>query len=149
MQGHVIRHALVEEPDGTLRDARGAMRKDDPNLGAMFGHLLPYDLQIITEGDLREPHPVQEQSILLARRNAEALWPELPWKESDLSRAVAFLDDLEELSRKHGIWIRRSSYSAARPVLVEGNDEDAGGYSLARTDNGLTFAFDKYFKERT
>lgn len=143
-EGYTIRHALVEQPDGHLRDVRGSFAKDDPQLGMPFGHTPnKYDLQIITASDLRVRRPVGERHIRLARRLAEVIWPELPWKHSNQSRVQAFMDDLESISRKHRIWIR-APYPAARPVLADGDDEE-GGYVLTPTDDGMTFVFDRYF----
>ena len=146
MEGNVIRHALIKQRDA-LRDARGTMVKEEALLGAPFGHKPPYDLQLITVADLTERRPVAEMSIKLARRLAESIWPELPWKDSAESRATAFIDELEALSRKHGIWIR-SPYATTRPLLAPSDNKDEGGYVLTFTNDGVAFTFDRYFKER-
>ena len=141
----VIRHVGVQGPDGELYDARGFVPKgkfEEP-----FGFPCPYDLRPVTINDLRragESCEERERSVRMARKMAETLWPELPWKESLAGRVSAFASELEELSRKHGLWIR-SPVPAAAPLIAV-DDEDAEGYILRPTVEGIAFTIDRYYR---
>lgn len=145
MNGDEIRHVAVLSPDGRLHDARGYIFEKE------FGQ--PFDLpgqqiiKVVTEKDLiidGEPDMVRENTILMARKIAESLWPELPWKDTFASRVSAFADELENLSRKHKLWIR-SPVPASLPVIAVGDDDEAG-YDLRPTHDGMTFTIERYFK---
>ncbi len=145
MNGEVIRHAAVQSPDGRLHDVRGFISEEQ--FGSPFGFAPPYTLRAISMDNLRrdeEPEEVRLNAVRRARRTAEILWPELPWQKSFTARVSAFADELEILSKKHGLWIR-AAVPGARPLLaVSGYDE--GGYELSPTHDGLTFTIDRYFR---
>ncbi|MDR3558693.1 MAG: hypothetical protein P4L61_04115 [Candidatus Pacebacteria bacterium] len=137
--GSVIRHALVKSPDGKLWDIRGTVPV--PEIGK------PFDLDkvtleyIMTEDMLRQVRPISESAINRASLFAQALWPDLPWRETTLRRkAFFFMADLEGLCRKHGIWIR-APYPAAQIVLCE-SCGDEKGFKLSPTLDGQYF-FDR------
>jgi hypothetical protein len=135
------RHAAVMLPDGGFVDARGRVTARD--LGAPFG---PQHLAVrrISEADLTAVRPVREERIRTVAKLAQALWPDLPWKDTSFQgRMAAFLAGLEELSRKHRIWVR-SPYPAARPMLAEG-DGDEAGYAGGLTGDGMAVCFDRTF----
>lgn len=144
MDGDVIRHVVVQRSDGKLHDARGPISEEE--LGNPFGLTLPYKLRTIVQDDLvraGESSEVRANTIRRARMLAEAIWPELPWKDSFATRATAFADELEALSRKHRLWIR-SPVPGAVPVLAIGED-DEDGYKLRPTIDGITFTINRYF----
>ena len=145
MHNGEIRHALVQDPEGLLHDVRGVIRKE-AHVGQPFDLLPPYDLRQVTVADLvreGEPDYMRAHSVRMARRLAEAIWPELPWKESFAKRVVAFANEFETLCRKHGLWIR-ASVPASAPLIALGED-DEGGYQLRPTVDGMTFTIDRYF----
>ena len=142
MDGSVPRHVLIRDPDGVLRDVRGRLEKTE--IGRPFGMRPPYDLQDITEKDILKTRPVRERSIATARQLAEKVWPELPWKSTEAARMKAFADELETLSRKHGLWIR-SAIPAAPPMISEGDDMEAG-YTLVPTVNCGGYQIDRRFR---
>ena len=144
MSGKEIRHAAVRRPDGKLHDARGPV--SEQQFGHPFCFAPPYDLRTVTAEDLiraGEPNGPRKFSIDMARRTAEALWPELPWENSLASKVSAFAEELEALSRKHGLWIRSSVPTAASMIAIGLDDE--GGYELRPTVDGVTFTIDRYF----
>lgn len=146
MDGDVIRHVAVQSPDGKLYDARGLIKEEEFGLGGPFGLRPPYDLRRVSVGDLvrtGEPSEFRARTVRRARMVAEAIWPELPWQDSFATRVTAFANELEALSRKHGLWIR-SPVPAAAPVLAIGDDAE-GGYKLRPTADGTTFTIDRYF----
>lgn len=146
MDGDVIRHVTVQRPDGKMHDARGFIKEEKFGLGCPFGLKPPYDLKEVTIDDLvriGEPLEVRANTVRRARMIAEAIWPELPWLDNFATRVTAFANELEALSRKHGLWIR-SPVPAAAPVLAIG-DNDEGGYKLRPTVCGTTFTIDRYF----
>lgn len=115
-------------------------------MGRPFDLPPPYDLREVAVADLvreGEPDYTRAHSVHVARRFAEAIWPELPWKESFAKRVVAFADELEALCRKHKLWIR-ASVPATAPLIALGED-DEGGYQLRPTVDGMTFTIDRYF----
>jgi len=145
-QGDTIRHVVVTNTRGKYFDARGFISEEE--LGTPFGLVPPHDLYEVTENDLGrdgETIEARECSVRIARQIAEALWPKLPWKESFASRASAFADDLETLSRKHRIWIM-PPVPASPPVLAESFDRE-GGYELRPTEGAFSFTIDRWFTE--
>jgi hypothetical protein len=149
MDGKVICHVAVQDPNGNMYDARGPIKEAEFGLGGPFGLKPPYNLREVSAGDLvrpGEPPEARVRSVRRARGLAEAIWPELPWQDSLAARATAFADELEILSRKHKLWIR-SPVPAAAPVLAMGGD-DEGGYALHPTIDGITFTIDRYFSSR-
>ncbi len=145
MIGTEIRHAVVQDPEGFFHDARGRITEEE--LGSPFGLVPPYDIREVTVADLvreGEPDYVRAHSVRLARRLAEAIWPELPWKDSIAIRIASFADELEALCRRHQLWIR-APVPAAAPVIALG-DGDESGYQLRRIAGGLTFTIERYFK---
>ena len=142
MQGEVVRHVLVHERKKIYHDTRGRVSLD--KMGQPFGIGQPYDLREVSETDLKTIRPVGEHNISTARRLAESVWPDLPWKDSEARRAKAFADELEALSRKHKFWIR-SAMPSALPILAEGGDDEAG-YTLIPTADAGGFQIDRRFK---
>lgn len=147
MDGEIIRHAAVWGPDGMLHDARGAIPVEE--VGHPFGLTWPYDIRAITEGDIRGESTAPESRtyrVNNARRTAEALWPDLPWRESLEARVRAFVDELEELSRKHECWIR-SPTPANPPIIAIGNgDGDESGYTISQVLGSPSFTLDRFFR---
>ncbi|MEK7083372.1 MAG: hypothetical protein AAB972_04310 [Patescibacteria group bacterium] len=141
MQGLIIRHAAVQSQQNFYYDARGVITKE--SFGSPFFLKPPYELRIITEADLYAVRPIQERSIDLAWRMAQALWPELPWKVTTHAKEVlAFMDDLEKISRAHNVWIR-SPFPGCPPVLSRG-DGSENGYVVSPTSDGMAYVFDRY-----
>ncbi len=140
----VIRHAAVKLREDVYFDSRGEISLRE--FGAPFARP-PYAIQAITEEDLRNVRPVPEQTIALARRRAESLWPDLSWENSAQDRVLSFATELEELSRKQGIWIR-SPFPAARPMLAFYTDEDDEKvtYTLYETCSSTAYSIERTFE---
>jgi hypothetical protein len=132
MEGDVIRHAGVRCPNGGIRDVRGELTED--NFGDHFLSA-PHLIRDISIDELYLTRPIDEISIMRARRLAEAAWPDLPWIQSLAKNMKAFTDELEKLSRKHGIWIR-SCVPASPPHLSYGDDAESGYELLPALDGG-------------
>lgn len=144
--GSAPRHAAVYGAlDHKLYDVRGSFKQDDPRFGEPFGVGLPYKLKPITEDLLRKVRPVHENTIAMAQKFAESIWPHYPWINSAARRMRAFADDLEALSRKHKIWLR-APYPGAKPILNNECDEEAG-YTICPTDDSIAFTIDRRFRE--
>jgi hypothetical protein len=141
MQGEIVRHALTRMPSGKLFDVRGEI--EDERVGEPYLKP-PYDLRDIDEKTLYAKRPILDGTIAHARKMAEALWPELPWKSTYAGRARIFADELETLCRRHGIWIR-APVPAQPPFLAPQHGEE-GGYELRPTADGYGFTIDRYFK---
>lgn len=141
MAGDVLRHAAVRSPDGRLIDARGFILEEE--FGTPFGITPPYHLTEVCRIDLREGETEKGRasSTLRARRYAEILFPELPWKDSLLQRAAAFLAELEAISQKYGLWLRPAT-PAGQPILYE-RYGDESGYEIRPTHNGFGFTLDR------
>jgi len=76
----VIRHAGLERPDGALHDVRGPVSREE--FGLPFSISGPYDIRRIAEADLYAARGIiQTEAIDLALRMAQALWPNLPWRD--------------------------------------------------------------------
>ena len=116
MRGEVIEHALIQRPDGLLHDSRGPLLREDRKLGQPFGFTPPYEMRVVSEKDLLAVRPVGELSIKRASLFAEALWPTFAWKGGFQEQVLAFAKELEELSRRHRIWIR-ATYPTTPPMI--------------------------------
>ena len=136
-------HAGVRSPDGIIFDIRGSLSEEE--FGALYAKP-PYDIREISEEKLRVgwtcPRYTAEYSIQRARRIAEVLWPELPWKETRITKIIAFADELEALCRKHKFWIRATVPASPPPLATEEGAE--GGYRLRPTIDGITYTIDRY-----
>lgn len=144
MHGTEIRHVGVKCPDGGLCDARGFVPYE--SFGDPFGLSCPHELREVTEDELLregETPEYRENLVRIALKTAEVLWPRLPWKKSFESKISDFANELETLSKKHGLWIR-SPFPTAKPLITVG-DGDEGGYEIRPTADGLTFSIDRYF----
>ena len=138
LHGDALCHVGVRQPDGMLHDIRGAVSEEE------FGE--PFDtsssvLVPVTEDMLHAITPVGEMIIMTASRTAQALWPDLPWKENTLVvRVQTFAAALEKLCREHGFWIRGATPGNSPMIAVSGDDE--GGYVLEPT--GFTYTINRY-----
>lgn len=140
--GTAPRHAAVYcSLDQKIYDVRGGFEQDDPRFGKIFGAVPPYTLLSVSEDDLRTVRPVHEHVVASARNLAEAIWPEYPWINSMARRVKAFTDDLEKISKKHGVYLR-ASYPGAKPLLSKSCGEEAG-YTVRPTDDGIAFTIDR------
>jgi len=142
MQGEVVFHAAVRDPEGTLHDARGPFSENE--FGDPFV-LSSDDVREVSEKDLFSIHPIRESSIKQGREIAELLWSELPWQDTFQSRVIAFADALEQLSAAHGLCIRNIP-SQGGPVIVVA-DEKEGGYTVAPTYTGQSYYLDSYLSQ--
>jgi hypothetical protein len=138
--GHgTVVHAGVRSPKGRFYDVRGCVREVD--IGEPFG--IPEvrcTFKPVTEEDLQIIQPIHEHAIAMARKLAEALFPELPWESTQETKILRFLEELEDVSRRHGLWVR-SPYPAARPVLEPTGEGEH--YVAQRTADGFGFIFER------
>ncbi len=143
MVGDIVRHAAVRNPDGIYKmfwDARGAVGEEQ--FGEPFGISPPYILKPVTEKEFTVIKPVSEFAINLALKMSRAVWPDLPWKPDTLKvKVISFAEELEELSRKHGLWIY-GCIPAALPVIAEGQGDETG-YELKLTMEGLSYMINR------
>lgn len=127
MRDDSIVHAAVKRPDGAFHDARGVVERDD--LGQPFGVSPPLDIRPFREDELCVNSRKHERMIQTAEGIAALLWPDLPWKTDSLpGRMITFTDELEELSRKHGLWIR--SMTSTHPIILDSAVGSEKGYTL-------------------
>jgi hypothetical protein len=139
MKENVIWHAGVRVPDGRIRDARGILTE------YKFGiHFMPqpFNIREITTDELYATRPVEESFIKDARQFAEVLWPDLPWVESHTTKLKEFADELEALSRKHGLWICGGVPGNPPRLFTEKGGE--GGYVVGLTMDGQARTVDRY-----
>ncbi len=138
-------HAFVRDPSGKLRDARGIpFSGKSTRMGRPFEVSPPYILKNLTEDDLRKVREISEIMIHRASLFAQTLWPELPWKTRCFRpRMAAFVNDLEVLCRKHGVWIRE--FGPNSPTIVDEIDGNEGGFIVRPALNG-PYLIERYFK---
>ena len=139
---NVIRHAMVQRPDGLLHDARGAV--DPSKAGESFGIRGEQQvLRPITEDELLATKPVH--GVTTALKMAQALWPDLPWlPDTPLKKARAFVADLEALCRQHNIWLR-GAVPASPPLLSDGIGTER--YDIVVTDDAMGYQVVRCFGE--
>ena len=146
MHGETIRHAVAQEPGtGLFRDVCGATTAEE--LCKTFGIPLPPVIREISDHELlREKEPEEHIFFRIgqARKTAEVLFPELPWRESQEQRMTAFVDALEKLSRNHGFWIR--PMVPGSPTMISDRTGREDGYVISSTHDGTTFMLDRSFK---
>lgn len=139
MEGREIRHAGVLR-GGRHFDIRGEVSKEE--FGKPFG-ISPVVTRLIREEELRALRPIDPSALDSAVGTAQALWPEFPWREGPLRRYEAFLAELEELSKKHGVYVF-APYVTAWPILTEAHGNEKG-YILTPAHNGRQYFFDRKF----
>jgi hypothetical protein len=138
MENSIVLHAVVLLPDDRYLDARGPVNAR--SVGDPFNLRQPVNIVPVDEARLFAQRHIGDISIRRAGFFAEALWPELPWKNPLCKRVAAFVKDLDRISRKHKFFIR-APVPGARPVLApaEGNEQ----YELQLTDCGTTYLIDR------
>lgn len=139
-----VRHAVLLSSHNAYFDARGYLIKSE--IGAPFGlDSSEYRLKLpLTRADLEQVRPIDEHAMRLARELAEAYWPKLPWKDGLVKRTTAFIDELETLSRKHGIWVF-GHLPTTWPGLSVGEGEEVAGYTLETNSTGLSMRFNRRY----
>lgn len=138
---HDFRHAAVRDPNGRLWDVRG--RVSDEDFGEPFGAHLPLDVREVTLTNLRTVRPVFDDSIDSAANYAEIALPDLPClPNSRRERMKRFMAELEELSRRHGFWIRpKAPAQHLWPLLAPGEGDEH--YEVRPTHDGNGYGFDR------
>lgn len=132
----IIRHAGIRRPDGSIHDARGQVNEQvfsAPFLETAVEHII----RPVTESELLA---VREISLSLIRHfscTAPIIWPDLPYPEDHpMRKAIAFADELRELSLRHGICLRTSVPTERIYFAPLKGDEQ---YVLAPTDDGFNW----------
>lgn len=140
MKSSTILHAGVHAPDGRFHDIRGFLTEEK-----FGGHFLspPFIIREVVADELYATRPIDEHTIKKARQLAEVLWPDLPWVSTHAMKVQAFADELEALSRKHGLWICGGVPADPPRLFIGGGDE--GGYVVRPTVDGLSHTINRYF----
>lgn len=135
----IIDHAVVAVPESDeVWDIRGRISRAvamQP-FKAVSARVVSIDELYETRGRIDDP------LIRRARLTAETLWPELPWKDSQVAGAAAFVDELEELCRRHGYWLW-GGIPAQQPLISPMDHDLFQGYSLKPTIHGTTFIVER------
>ncbi|MFZ2887196.1 MAG: hypothetical protein WA021_05250 [Minisyncoccia bacterium] len=142
MKGNVIWHTGVRAPDGPIWDIRGPLSEEE--FSERYA-ISPEKIRTIATDELSAIRPLEDRAIVLARGLAEKIWPELPWLDSLQSKVVAFADELEALSRKHGFWI--TGLSATQLPRLYVGDADEGGYEVHANPLPFAYSITRYFKQ--
>lgn len=137
---NVIWHTGVQSPDGQILDVRGF--NSEIEFGTYF-FPPPYVLREVTLDELQAVRPVDNWNIARARHLAEQLWPDLPWRETFAMKVRAFADELEILSRKHGLWIHGNI--PTHPPLLTPGDDDEQGYEVSPLMGSHTCTIKRYY----
>lgn len=133
-------HMGVQAPDESIWDARG-QHHDIAGFISPFGTKVPKDgLRIVSFEQLVTDHPKYETwRDVGTERYASMMLPQLPHlPTSDRSRNIAFMDEVEALSRKYDLWIQARSGVHNWPVISEAFGEEVG-YRVARHEGNTTF----------
>ncbi len=130
--GDEIIHAGVKSADDVYRDVRGDLTFKEFIQG--FDITSEFIVRPTTREELellfvwKTRVELPSEFIDRARIHAESLWPSWAWKNSQATRMENFVNDLEDLCRKHGIWIREQF--PASPSIIYFGDEIEKGYSV-------------------
>lgn len=133
-------HMGVVAPDGNVWDARG-QHKILATFIHPFGTTIPrLGLRAVTVEQLIADHPKYEFWLNIgAERYASMMFPELPHLQScDRSKNVAFMDAVEDCSRRHSLWIIPCNGSMHTWPIIGEEFEGITGYR-ATSNNGSTF----------
>lgn len=146
----LLAHCGVRAPDGVIWDGRGPVTPEQ----FIESHInvVPEHFRVPTWEELRAAWP--PIGLPTTERIVSQMYPDLPHlPTSDRSRTVAFMDEVEAMSRRHDAWIVANPTSPLRgseghvasamhcwPVIGEEFDEIAG-YRMA-FNNGVT-TFDR------
>jgi hypothetical protein len=113
-------HAGVRTPSGLCMDIRGEVGERD--FMALHGadHVTPADEATLLEEDPK----IGEGAIRQADERLALLFPGLPGPDARLTRIEAFANDLEEVCRRHGIWLRDDGPHGI--IAYDGYGDEAG-----------------------
>ena len=129
--GKRIIHAAVQVDENTYRDARGdtATHEFVVVFNAHHDKIRPTseaELKAISFEANKEE--LSDKLVENCIRKAESVWPEWPWRNSNLEKLRNFTNELEALCRKHGFWIQEAYPTTAPIVYPEFGGEE--GYLL-------------------
>jgi hypothetical protein len=135
-----IIHAGVISPEGKIWDGRGEVSKEDFVRPFLFDD--SFEVREVTEEMLLATGTVDDFGVEFILKKAQTVWPELPWKHGRYEdRIIAFADELEALSRKHGLWVA-GAFPATLPIIFEG-DGDEVGYEVQQTPDGNAYTINR------
>lgn len=143
--GEDIVHAGVRAPNGMLWDGRGEITEQEfekpfLKLSSFF------TIQSISENDLFiKSSPAIECWVEVMLKRAQLAWPDLPWKiRTPQDQVMAFANELEELSKKYGLWVCGMTPTSL-PVVFECQDNEAARYEVELTAEGNAFTINRTF----
>ena len=144
--GEDIVHAGVRAPNGMPWDGRGELTEQE--FEKPFLNFSSFMIQSISEKDLFiRSSPAIEYWVELMLRRAQLAWPDLPWKiRTPQDRVMAFANELEELSRKYGLWICGMTPTSL-PVVFECQNNEAARYEVKLTAEGNAFTVNRIMSE--
>lgn len=143
MNGDRFVHACTRVAGGRLRDARGIISLEQVH-SPCFSLSPLFQMKEVSEEEVfaftdNKSSKFDEQHIEWAIKRAQSAWPEWPWKNSFLKRVLAFLLELETVSKKHSVCIRGYS-SKQRPVISGLDDDDVLRYTTDESEMGCFFS---------
>ena len=142
MEGETVVHAGVRSPEGKFWDGRGEISVDE--FVRPFTRDDSWVISEVTEVMLVRKI-VQEHLVEYFQKKAQGVWPELPWKTTSCQEQISsFADELEALSRKHGLWIY-GSIPTMLPMVAEGYGDEAG-YEITMQANGDSYTINRVFR---
>lgn len=137
----LVWHAGVRDENERFWDARG--RVDDGKIGEPFGLGDGLMMRQVTEEELQVTKFMNEIVIHRASVLAQMIWPNLPWnREAYRTRVLSFIRELDEISRKHQVWIR--SEVPNRAMVVDQMD-GREGFQVEPSATGQYF-LKRYFE---
>jgi hypothetical protein len=133
-------HLGVQSPTGTLWDARG----EHPTIASFvskFTNIVPEALRIVSREEIMTSFHAHLRNLDNTERLASEMYPELPHQpSSDRQRTIAFVEDVDALSRQHRLWIEPISRNAVYLWPVIGNEFDGiVGYRTENKRGNITF----------
>jgi hypothetical protein len=132
-------HMGVRNPDGAVWDARGRHEALETFIKP-FGTMVPENgLRTVTFEELCDDVPgARTWSTIGAERHASMMFPDLPHlPTSDRSSTVAFMDAVEQLSRRHDVWISAGCNAPHLWPVISEDFEGVAGYRVA-CNGGVT-----------
>lgn len=129
-----LAHCGVRAPDGTIWDGRGRVTPDQFEL--THANATPEHFRVVTWDEMRTAWPPID--LPGTERLVSRMYPELPHlPTSDRSRTVAFMDDVEAISRRHNAWIVATPNAMHSWPVIGDEFEEIVGYRVAH-NHGIT-----------
>ena len=130
-----IRQCCVQQPDGVLFDLLRPMEPE--NLEVRFGP--DHFVRAVAADWVKREYEVSTDAIAQAHWWAWCVRPDLPWQSDPSQQYADFAAELDQLCRKHGVYLRASL--TTQPMVVAPLNGGELGFTICPTPNSVRPSF--------